>query len=145
MTIVEKQENLIKEFSGFKDWEARYQRIINLGKTLSALEDKYKTEQNRVKGCQSQAWLHARLDGNKIIYEADSDAMIVRGLIAILIHIYSDHEPQEILKSGSDFLEKIGLTTHLSQSRANGLAALVRQFKNYAIAFDVLSKGNKKA
>lgn len=144
MTIVEKQEKLIKEFSGFKDWEARYQRIINLGKTLSVLADNYKTEQNRVKGCQSLAWLHARLDGNKIVYEADSDAMIVRGLIAILIHVYSGHEPQEILKSGSDFLEKIGLTTHLSQSRANGLAALVRQFKNYAIAFDVMLKDRKK-
>ena len=145
MTIVEKQEKLIKEFSNFKNWEARYQHIINLGKTLPPLAEKYKIEENRVKGCQSLAWLHAALSGNKVEYEADSDAIIVRGLIAMLIYVYSGESPQDILKSNTDFLATIGLTTHLSQSRSNGLAALVKQFKNYAIAFDVLLKANKKS
>lgn len=145
MTITDKQQKLIEKFSNFRDWEARYQHIINLGKNLPPLADKYKTEQNRVKGCQSLAWLHAALHDGKIAYEADSDALIVRGLIAILLHVYSGHEPKEIMESGTDFLAKIGLSTHLSQSRANGLAALVRQFKNYAIAFDALLKQNKRA
>lgn len=144
MTSIEQnQEQLIQEFSKFSDWEERYKHIIHIGKNLNPLDDKYKTEQNRVKGCQSQTWLHASLSDDKIIYQADSDAMIVRGLIQLMLNVFSGYSPQEIMDAGVDFLTKIGLTTHLSQSRANGLASLVKQFKNYAIAFHVLSQSKK--
>jgi len=144
-TIEDKQLQTIDDFSKFSDWEERYKHIIQIGKTLPSLEEKYKTEENRVKGCQSQTWLHADLDGGKIVYQADSDAMIVRGLISLLLNVFSAQSPQAILNANVEFLTKIGLTTHLTLSRANGLAALAKQFKNYAIAFDVLLKSKNSA
>jgi cysteine desulfuration protein SufE len=137
-SIQDKQNQIVQEFSDFKDWETRYQHIISLGKNLSPLADEFKIEQNKVKGCQSQVWLHATLEEGKIIYQADSDAFIVRGLASILVQVFSEHSPAEILASSTEFLSEIGLTQHLSQSRANGLASMVRQFKNYAIAFQAL-------
>lgn len=139
MTIQEKQNQLIKEFSKHKDWTDRYKRIIELGKSLDRLPKNFMTEENRVRGCQSITFLYAKLDGNKITYQAESDALIVRGLAQMLISVFSGHTPQEILAAKADFLKEIGLTTHLSQSRSNGLAAMVRQFKNYAIAFNVVA------
>ena len=138
--ITDKQQKLIEEFSGFSTWEARYKRIIDMGKMLPPLADEFKIEMYKVKGCQSQVWLVAKMDNGHVIYNIDSDAMIVRGLAALLKQVYSGHTPQDILNAPTDFLEKIGLTTHLSQSRSNGLAAMVRQFRNYAVAFSVMQK-----
>jgi cysteine desulfuration protein SufE len=141
MTILEEQDNLVKEFVAYTDWEKRYQRIIDLGKALPALPESLKTEANKVRGCQSQVWLDAKLnDDGHVLYQVDSDAMIVRGLAALLVRVYSNHTPAEIIAANSDFLTQMGLTSHLSQSRANGLAAMVKQFKNYAIAFDYALK-----
>lgn len=142
--ITEQQDALVKEFAAYTDWEKRYQRIINLGKALPVMPEALKTEANKVRGCQSQVWLDAQLkDDGRVVYRADSDALIVRGLAALLVAVYSEHTPKEIMAAGSDFLTQIGLTSHLSQSRANGLAAMVRQFKNYAIAFDYALKTKK--
>lgn len=142
-SIVEKQAGIVKDFNRFSGWEGRYQHIIQLGKKLKPLADAHKTEENRVKGCQSMTWLYAYLDQDKLVYEADSDAFIVRGIAAMLVSVYSGHRPEEILQAGTGFLNAIGLTQHLSQSRANGLAAMVRQFKNYAIAFQTLLRQSK--
>lgn len=138
MTVSERQKSVIQAFSKYLNWEQRYQYLIQLGKAMPHLAEEYKVEKNKVKGCQSLVWLHAHLEQDKVIYEADSDALIVRGLAALLISVYSGHTPSEILSSDGQFLTDIGLTSHLSQSRANGLAALVRQFKNYAIAFQMM-------
>lgn len=141
LNITEQQAALVKEFGAYTDWEKRYQRIIDLGKALPVMPESLKTEANKVRGCQSQVWLSAELtSGSHVVYQVDSDAMIVRGLAALLVSVYSGHTPQEIIAAGSDFLTQIGLTSHLSQSRANGLAAMVRQFKNYAVAFDYAMK-----
>lgn len=141
-SIEDKQLAVIDEFSDFLNWEDRYRRIIDLGKSLPPLADEFKIEKYKVKGCQSQVWLVARLENGSVIYDIDSDAMIVRGLAAILKQVFSGHTPNDIAKSSTDFLQKIGLTTHLSQSRSNGLAAMVRQFKNYAVAFAVMERGS---
>lgn len=138
--IHEKQQEIIDEFSRFDSWEGRYRRIIELGKTLPPLADELKIKKYKVKGCQSQVWLVANLKDGTVFYDIDSDAMIVKGLAAILKSVYSGHAPQEIISAPTTFLEKIGLTTHLSQSRSNGLAAMVRQFRNYALAFAAMQK-----
>ena len=138
MSIQDKQNAIIEEFKKYSSWEERYKHIIQLGKALPDIEDELKKEENRIKGCQSQVWLVANLDGDKITYRASSDAMIVRGLAALLISVFSGESPLDIAKSSTDFLTEIGLHSHLSQSRSNGLASMVKQFKNYAIAFSVL-------
>lgn len=143
LTITEQQDALVKEFVAYTDWEKRYQRIIDLGKALPAMPEALKTEASKVRGCQSQVWLDAQLKDGHVLYQVDSDAMIVRGLAALLVRVYSGHTPSEIIAANSDFLTQMGLTSHLSQSRANGLAAMVRQFKNYAIAFDYALKTKK--
>lgn len=141
LNITEQQDTLVKEFGAYTDWEKRYQRIIDLGKALPPMPEALKTEASKVRGCQSQVWLDAKLkDDGHVLYQVDSDAMIVRGLAALLVRVYSGHTPSEIIAANSDFLTQMGLTSHLSQSRANGLAAMVRQFKNYAIAFDYAMK-----
>lgn len=142
-TIEKKQKSLIDRFARFSSWEERYKYIIELGKSLVPLKDRHKTEKNRIKGCQSQAWLYADLEHDQVIYQGDSDAMIVRGLVKILLNVFSGHKPADIVKAGTDFLNEMGLTAHLSRSRANGLGAMVRQFKNYAIAFDVLVRNRQ--
>lgn len=134
-SIQQKQEKLIGEFTKLSDWEERYARIIKMGKELPSMSDDLKTEENRIKGCQSQVWLFARLEKGCVFYEADSDATIVRGLAALMVHVFSGHTPDEILASSTDFIQEIGLMKNLSQSRANGLGSLVKQIKNYAIAF----------
>lgn len=137
-SIQSKQQKVIEDFARFSSWEDKYAHIISLGKSLESLPEEFKTEQNRVKGCQSQVWLHANLDVDKVIFRADSDAIIVRGLVAILVHVFSDSTPDEIMLSNYDFLTEIGLMSNLSQSRANGVAAMLKQIRNYAIAFGVL-------
>lgn len=141
MNIQERQKTLIAEFSKFSDWEDRYKKIIDLGKTLPEMPENLKTEQNIVKGCQSQVWLHANLSPEgKIIFAGDSDALLVRGLVGILLHIYSGATPAEVLSTPPDFLKELGFEGNLSPSRANGLHSMLKQIKLYATAFDYLLK-----
>ncbi|MDX2084586.1 MAG: SufE family protein [Candidatus Melainabacteria bacterium] len=130
------QQRIVDDFSGCSDWDARYQKIIALGRTLPELPEALKTEENQVKGCQSQVWLAASLNEQQRVYfQADSDAMLVRGLIALLLQVYSDQPPEEILRTEPTFLEAIELTKNLSMQRNNGLAAVLKQIKLYALAF----------
>jgi cysteine desulfuration protein SufE len=136
--IEQRQKQLIDEMSGISSWEERYQRIIAMGKALPGLPAEKKQPQFLVKGCQSQVWLHARLDGDRVVFEADSDAIIVRGLIAILLKVYSAATPQEILDTSPEFITELGFKKNLSPSRANGLFSMIKQIKYYAAAFKVL-------
>lgn len=138
MSIEKKVELLLKEFDGITDWEVRYKKIIDMGKSLSEMDESLKTEANKVKGCQSQVWLHARLEAGKVIFSADSDAAIVKGIIALLLKIYSESAPQEILNFKADFIEQLGLRQHLSMNRTNGLAAMLKQIQMYAFAFQTM-------
>lgn len=138
MGILETQNAIVEEFAKLPTWEERYRRIIELGKTVPAFPEAERTEKNKVRGCQSQVWMHATLEDGHVRYDIDSDAMIVKGLAAILLKTFSDRTPGEIIAASTDFLEKIGLTQHLSQSRSNGLAAMTRQFKNYALVFKAM-------
>lgn len=138
MDIASKQAAIVAEFEQLPDWEARYQRIIERGKAMPAMPEAMKTEKNKVKGCQSTVWLHAELDGDKVRFYGDSDAVIVRGLVALALEVYSGETPQAILATPPDFIAKTGLGSHLSQTRANGLAAMIKQIKHYALAFDLL-------
>ena len=140
MTINEIQDEIIEEFSGFDDWMDKYQLLIDLGNEQEPLDDKYKTEQNLIDGCQSRVWLQADLVDGNIHFIAESDALIVKGIVALLIRVLSDHTPQEILDADLYFIEEIGLKEHLSPTRSNGLLAMVKQIKMYALAFN--SKNN---
>ncbi|MDP5081689.1 MAG: SufE family protein [Winogradskyella sp.] len=135
MTIEEVQNEIIDEFSMFEDWEERYQYMIDLGKSLPLIEDQYKTEDNIIKGCQSKVWVHANMQDNKVNFTADSDAIITKGIIAILIRVFSNQHPNAILEANTDFIDKIGLKEHLSPTRANGLVSMIKQIKLYAIAY----------
>jgi cysteine desulfuration protein SufE len=135
MTINEIQDEIIEEFSGFDDWMDKYQLLIDLGNEQEPLDDKYKTEQNLIDGCQSRVWLQADLVDGNIHFSAESDALIVKGIVALLIRVLSDHTPQEILDADLYFIEEIGLKEHLSPTRSNGLLAMVKQIKMYALAF----------
>jgi len=140
MTITETQNEIIEEFALFDDWADKYEYIIDLGKKLSPLAEQHKTEENIIKGCQSRVWLHANLDGDLLKFEADSDAIIVKGLVSILVRTLSGHTPREIANADVYALEKVGLQQHLAQTRSNGLASMLKQMKNYAIAFQALQK-----
>jgi cysteine desulfuration protein SufE len=135
MTINQTQDEIIEEFALFDDWADKYEYIIDLGKKLKPLDERHKTEESIIKGCQSRVWLHAHLDGDVLRFEADSDAVIVKGLVSLLVRVLSDHTPEEIAAAELYFLEKVGLQQHLAQTRSNGLASMVRQMKNYAIAY----------
>ena len=136
MTINQIQDEIIDEFIDIEDWMDRYAYIIDLGNSLPAIDEKYKTPQYIIEGCQSRVWLNAELnDEGKIIYTADSDAIIVKGIISLLIKVLSEHTPQEILDADLYFIDKIGLSEHLSPTRSNGLVAMVKQIKVYALAF----------
>ncbi|EQC44253.1 SufE family protein [Bacteriovorax sp. Seq25_V] len=135
MEITKRVDSLVEEFSHLGDWEDRYKYIIDLGKSLEEMEDEYKTEANKVKGCQSQVWLHASVSDGKVYFKADSDASIVKGIVSVLVRIYSGATPDEILATKPDFLDTIGLRQHLSMSRANGLSSMIKQISMYAIAF----------
>jgi cysteine desulfuration protein SufE len=133
--INERIEKIKQDFTRFHEWEGRYKHLIDLGKQMPAMNEEFRTEANKVKGCQSQVWLGGRLEGDKIHFEADSDASIVKGIVALLVFVYSDSTPDEILATKPTFLEDIGLREHLSMSRANGLTSMMKQIQFYAMAF----------
>lgn len=134
-TIEETEQEIIEEFSLFDSWDDKYEYIIDLGKKLPPLEDQFKKDENRVRGCQSTVWLVADYKEGKVHFRAESDAVIVKGLISMLIRVLSGHTPDEILQAQLGFIQKIGMTTHLAQTRSNGLLSMVKQMKNYALAF----------
>lgn len=137
--IQERQAKLIKEFSQWSDWEERYKKIIELGKALPDMPENLKTEDNKVKGCQSQVWLHASLNENQeMVLVGDSDALLVKGLVALLLHVYSPAKPQEVLMTPPEFLKELGFEANLSPSRSNGLHSMLKQIKLYATAFHYL-------
>lgn len=138
MTINEIQDEIIEEFSGFDDWMDKYQLLIDLGNEQEPLEEKYKTEQNLIDGCQSRVWLQADMEDDGTLYfKAESDALIVKGIVALLIRVLSGHTPREILDADLYFIEEIGLKEHLSPTRSNGLVAMVKQMRSYALAFSM--------
>ena len=134
-TINELQDEVVAEFSDFDDWMDKYQMLIDLGNDLEPLDDKYKTEQNLIDGCQSRVWLQCDMVDGRLVFTADSDALIVKGIIALLIRVVGNHTPDEILQSELYFIERIGLKDHLSPTRSNGLLAMVKQVRMYALAF----------
>lgn len=135
MTIKEIQEEIIDEFSMFEDWEERYQYMIDLGKDLPLIATEYKTDDNIIKGCQSKVWVHAEMQNDRLTFTADSDAIITKGIIAILVRTFSNQNPKDIIKADTDFIDQIGLKEHLSHTRANGLVSMIKQLKLYAIAY----------
>ncbi len=135
MTIEEIQNELVEEFSMFEDWMQRYEYMIELGKTLPLIDERYKTDQNIIKGCQSKVWVHAEMKDEKVQFTADSDAIITKGIIAILIRVFSNQHPQDIVDADMGFIDEIGLKEHLSLTRANGLVSMIKQLRMYAIAY----------
>lgn len=135
MTIQQIQEDIIDEFSMFDDWMQRYEYMIELGKSLPLIEEKYKTDDNIIKGCQSRVWVHAELEGDRLVFTADSDAIITKGIIAILIRAFSNQKPHDIIEADTGFIDDIGLKEHLSPTRANGLVSMIKQLKLYAVAY----------
>ena len=134
-TINEIQDEIVEEFSDFDDWMDKYQLLIDLGREQEPIDEKYKNEQNLIDGCQSRVWLQADLVDGKIIFQAESDALIVKGIVTLLIKVLSGHTPDEILNADLYFIEKIGLKEHLSPTRSNGLLAMIKQMRMYALAF----------
>ncbi|WP_456086922.1 SufE family protein [Parabacteroides sp.] len=141
MSINELQDNVIEEFADFDDWMDKYALLIDLGNSLPPLDEKYKTESNLIEGCQSRVWLQADYADGKIVFKGESDAVIVKGIVSLLISILSGHTPQEILDAELYFIEKIGLKEHLSPTRSNGLVAMVKQMRMYALAFRTKEQG----
>ena len=137
MIIKEIQEEIIDEFAMFDDWMERYEYIIEIGKSLPLIDSTNKIDQNLIKGCQSKVWLHADFDNDKVQFTADSDAILTKGIIALLLRVYSDQNPKDILDSDTLFIDEIGLKEHLSPTRANGLVSMIKQLKLYALAFQV--------
>ena len=135
MTIQEKQDRIIRQFELLGDWPERYKYIIKLGQKLDPLDEKHRVEENLVRGCQSQVWLTTDLDDGKIVFHADSDAAITKGLVALMVQFYSGEEPDTILQTEPEFIRKIGMQDHLSPTRSNGLASMVKQMKIYAMAY----------
>jgi cysteine desulfuration protein SufE len=140
MTIKEIQEEIVEEFSMFDDWMQRYEYIIELGKNLPLIKEEYKTDNNLIKGCQSKVWLQGEQNDDKIVFTADSDAILTKGIIAILIRAFSNQKADDILKADVDFIDEIGLKEHLSATRANGLVSMIKNIKMYALAFDSKNK-----
>ncbi len=135
MTIQEAQNEIVEEFALFDEWMDKYEHIIEIGKDLPIITDQYKTEENLIKGCQSRVWLHAELKNNNIIFTADSDAIITKGIVGLVIRVFSNQTPLDIAQSELFFIDQIGLKEHLSPTRSNGLLAMVKQIKMYSIAF----------
>ena len=138
MSINEIQDEIIAEFSDFDDWMDRYQLLIDMGSEQEPLDEQYKTEQNLIDGCQSRVWLQADLIDGMVHFRAESDALIVKGIVALLVRVLSGHTPQEILDADLYFIERIGLREHLSPTRSNGLGAMLKQMKMYALAFKTI-------
>lgn len=142
MTIDEIQQEIVEEFSGFEDWMDKYAYLIEIGNEMTPIDAKYKVESNLIRGCQSRVWLQQEFTDGKIKFIAESDALIVKGLVALLLRIYSDRTPKEILESEPRFIDEIGLRQHLSPTRSNGLLAMVKQMKLYALAYEKISAKN---
>ena len=139
MTIVEKENALVEDFELFDDWADRYEHLISLGKSLPLIDSKYKTEDYMVRGCQSKVWLNAEMKNGKVIYTADSDAVITKGIVALLVDVLSNQSPDDIVNADLSFIDKIGLKEHLSPTRSNGLVAMVKEMKTYALGFKALN------
>jgi cysteine desulfuration protein SufE len=140
--IKERQEEIIEEFSMFEDWMQRYEYMIELGKSLPLIDEKHKTEENIIKGCQSKVWVYAEMQGDEVDFTADSDAIITKGIIAILIRVFSGQKPEDIINADTSFIDEIGLKDHLSPTRANGLVSMIKQMKMYAIAYNSQQNNN---
>lgn len=140
-TIEEIEKEIVEEFSLFDNWDDKYEYIIDLGKRLAPLDDQYKKDENKVRGCQSTVWLVADYRDGKMFYKAESDAVIVKGLISLLIRVLSGQTPDDIVNARLDFIKEIGMMTHLAQTRSNGLLAMVKQIKNYALAYKLKNAG----
>jgi len=136
MSIKSIQEEIIDEFLMFDDWMQRYEYMIDLGKSLPLISNSNKTDDKLITGCQSKVWLHAELENDRVVFTADSDAIITKGIIAILLRVFSNQKPKDILGASTDFIDEIGLKDHLSPTRANGLVAMIKQLKIYALAFE---------
>lgn len=144
-TLEQRQEKILKEFSHLQDWDSKYKKIIEMGKSLPAFPEQHRTDDNKVKGCQSQVWLFAELNQNgNVVFQGDSDALIVKGLVALLLELYTDLGPDEILAGSPEFFKTLGLNSQLSPSRSNGLSSMFKQIRNYALAFKIMlqSKNN---
>jgi cysteine desulfuration protein SufE len=141
MSIQETETEIIDEFSMFEDWMGKYEHIIEMGKSLPMIDEKYKTDDRLIKGCQSKVWMHSELKDGKIIFTSDSDAIITKGLVALVVRVLSGHSPNDILEAKMDFVEKIGLKEHLSPTRANGLVNMIKQMKLDALAFQARVNG----
>lgn len=135
MSINEIQDQIIEDFSYYDDWMEKYEHIIQLGKELPMIDEQYKKEENLIKGCQSRVWLHAELQDGKVVFSADSDAIITKGLVGLMISVLSNQPPKDIAASDIYFIDRIGLKSHLSPTRSNGLLAMLKQMKMYALAF----------
>lgn len=140
MSIEETEQEIIEEFEMFDDWMQKYEYLIDLGKSLPMIDEKYKTEDKLIKGCQSNVWMHSELKDGKVIYTADSDAIITKGMVALMVRVLSNHTPDEIMNSKLDFIEKTGLTQHLSPTRSNGLLSMIKQMKLDAVAYKMKSQ-----
>jgi len=134
MTIKEIQEEIVDEFSMFEDWMERYEYIIDLGKSLPLIDESYKLDENLIKGCQSKVWIYSDVDADKVVFTADSDAILTKGIVALLLRVFSNQTPKAIIEADTAFIDEIGLKEHLSPTRANGLVSMVKQIKMYAIA-----------
>ncbi len=137
MNIDKIQEEIVEEFAFFEDWMQRYEYIIELGKSLPLIDEKNKTDDNVISGCQSKVWIHAEQREDSIVFTADSDAILTKGIISLLLRVFSNHTPEEILHTEMNFIDEIGLKEHLSPTRANGLLAMIKQIKLYALAFQM--------
>lgn len=137
MKIEESEKEIVEEFAMFDDWMGKYEHIIELGKSLPMIEEKFKTDDRLIKGCQSKVWLHSEIKDGKIFFTADSDAIITKGLVALVIRVLSKHSPEEIVNAKMEFINQIGLTQHLSPTRANGLVNMIKQMKLDALALKV--------
>ena len=144
-SIEEIENEIVEEFSLFDSWDDKYEYIIDLGKKLPPLDEQFKKDENKVRGCQSTVWLVADYKDGRIFYKAESDAVIVKGLISMLIRVLSGHRPEEIIQTKLDFIQKIGMTTHLAQTRSNGLLSMVKQMKNFALAYKLKNETATKS
>lgn len=142
MSIKEKEKQVVEEFELFEDWMDKYNYIIELGKELPGLDESLKEQKQLIRGCQAQVWLHADFQDGRVVFMADSDALITKGIVALLIRVLSGHRPEEILESDLSFIDEIGLKEHLSQTRSNGLVNMIKQMRLYALAFQAQAKGN---
>ncbi len=141
MTISEIEQKIINEFNVFDDWMDKYNYLIDMGKTLPLVDEKYKTDQYLISGCQSRVWLSAEMENGKVVFKADSDAVITKGIVNLLIRVLSDQSPDDIIAANLDFIDEIGLKEHLSPTRSNGLTSMIKQMKLYALVFKTKMEG----